>query len=372
MALIKCPDCGTDVSDAAPACPKCGRPIAREAAQVVAASDSDAAKPRRRAPATFTITLSTFVLIALAILTAVWFVPPLEIGQNLQASCQVNGGGEGQCQFTNTGWTPGAQCIDVSLRNPQGGTVRSEPVCSGRVWPNDTAQKNLMMVIGHTCDGPLGFPDLSKVCTMDIRNVDSGDADAGPPGSSNAPQPGGAAIAGAASVGGGDQAVAAPDAASTSPAAATASTTATIVPDPGSLPVSSSSAPQTAAATPSEQSSSPAPPSSIAALPAGGASVSPVLQAVIAKTAGPSFDCTKATSATALAICGNADLSELDRQMAILYYSRTDYAADQSVRDTQRAWIRGRDTCQADVACLRAEYSARIQQLQQSAPTPTT
>jgi len=28
MALIKCPDCGSEVSDAAPACPKCGRPIA--------------------------------------------------------------------------------------------------------------------------------------------------------------------------------------------------------------------------------------------------------------------------------------------------------------------------------------------------------
>ena len=29
MALIKCPDCQTDVSDLAPACPKCGRPVAR-------------------------------------------------------------------------------------------------------------------------------------------------------------------------------------------------------------------------------------------------------------------------------------------------------------------------------------------------------
>lgn len=27
MALTKCPDCGRDVSDAAPACPGCGRPI---------------------------------------------------------------------------------------------------------------------------------------------------------------------------------------------------------------------------------------------------------------------------------------------------------------------------------------------------------
>jgi len=30
MPLIKCPDCGRDVSDLAPACPNCGRPIASE------------------------------------------------------------------------------------------------------------------------------------------------------------------------------------------------------------------------------------------------------------------------------------------------------------------------------------------------------
>lgn len=28
MPLIRCPDCGTEMSDKAPACPKCGRPIA--------------------------------------------------------------------------------------------------------------------------------------------------------------------------------------------------------------------------------------------------------------------------------------------------------------------------------------------------------
>jgi len=28
MPLVKCADCGTEVSDQAPACPKCGRPIA--------------------------------------------------------------------------------------------------------------------------------------------------------------------------------------------------------------------------------------------------------------------------------------------------------------------------------------------------------
>lgn len=30
MALIKCPECGTEVSDKAAACPKCGCPIAEE------------------------------------------------------------------------------------------------------------------------------------------------------------------------------------------------------------------------------------------------------------------------------------------------------------------------------------------------------
>ncbi len=29
MALVTCPDCGSEVSDAAPACPKCGRPASK-------------------------------------------------------------------------------------------------------------------------------------------------------------------------------------------------------------------------------------------------------------------------------------------------------------------------------------------------------
>jgi uncharacterized membrane protein YvbJ len=31
MALINCPDCGSDVSDQAAACPKCARPINKQA-----------------------------------------------------------------------------------------------------------------------------------------------------------------------------------------------------------------------------------------------------------------------------------------------------------------------------------------------------
>jgi len=34
MALIKCPDCGTEVSDRARTCPKCGYPIDEYAAEL--------------------------------------------------------------------------------------------------------------------------------------------------------------------------------------------------------------------------------------------------------------------------------------------------------------------------------------------------
>lgn len=370
MALINCPDCGAEVSDAAPACPKCGRPIA----SVPSPTNASDERTRGRSHATVTVTLSSFVLIVLAIAAAVWFVPSMEIGQNLEARCQVNGMGNGACQFTNTGWTPGAQCVDVSLRNKQGSAAHSGAVCSGRVWPNDTVQKNVMIAIGNTCDNGLGVPDLSDVCTMDVNNADSDDAGAGPPSTEGAAQPStDAANADPQSSAGNTDAIV-PSAASASaavndnpdetpvlPAASSSAATATTAAnasDQNQPAVSAASIAQAAAGTPGESASSLAP-------PASGSSVPEVLQAVIAKTAGPSFDCSKATSATALAICGNADLSELDRQMAIDYYTRTNYATDETVRDAQRAWIRARNACQTDVACLQQAYSLRIQQLQQ-------
>lgn len=147
-------------------------------------------------------------------------------------------------------------------------------------------------------------------------------------------------------------------AASTSPAVAPAATAAMSVPDQDRAGTPAASTVQAAAGAPGEPASSFAP-------PASGASIPEVLQAVIAKTTGPSFDCSKATSSAALAICSNADLSALDRQMAIEYYSHTNYATDENVRNAQRAWIRARNSCQTDAACLRQAYSLRIQQLQQ-------
>jgi uncharacterized protein len=80
---------------------------------------------------------------------------------------------------------------------------------------------------------------------------------------------------------------------------------------------------------------------------------------------GPSFDCSAATDVTARAICGNAQLTQLDRQMANLYYSHTNYATDPAIRDQQREWIRNRNqSCIADVVCLAEKYNLRIAELQ--------
>lgn len=42
MALVKCPDCGRECSDAAPACPQCGRPQTTSKAPTAPASDRKA------------------------------------------------------------------------------------------------------------------------------------------------------------------------------------------------------------------------------------------------------------------------------------------------------------------------------------------
>ena len=46
MALMKCPDCSSDVSTEAPACPKCGRPIAPPTIGAWRTPPEAAAKPR--------------------------------------------------------------------------------------------------------------------------------------------------------------------------------------------------------------------------------------------------------------------------------------------------------------------------------------
>jgi hypothetical protein len=50
MALVKCVECGTEVSDKAPACPKCGAPQA-----TVAAAPPAVKTPRKTSPVTWAV-----------------------------------------------------------------------------------------------------------------------------------------------------------------------------------------------------------------------------------------------------------------------------------------------------------------------------
>lgn len=45
MALIDCPECGAKVSESAPACPKCGFPIAAHIAKTASREQSEATAP---------------------------------------------------------------------------------------------------------------------------------------------------------------------------------------------------------------------------------------------------------------------------------------------------------------------------------------
>jgi uncharacterized protein len=84
-----------------------------------------------------------------------------------------------------------------------------------------------------------------------------------------------------------------------------------------------------------------------------------------------SFDCAKAQSANEKAICSDAALARLDRQVADSYAWRLAWAQEEEkpgLRQSQRDWLRDRDTiCTAAAgdlpACLSELYTARLKVL---------
>jgi uncharacterized protein YecT (DUF1311 family) len=529
MALIKCPDCGTDVSDAAPACPKCGRPAADTYGAPNVSTQSPTKNDRKRS-GTVSVTLSSFAVLIIGIVLAVCFVPALQIGRHLETSCQVNGLGNGTCQFTNTGWTPGSECVAVRLVNKQGGSVSSGPLCSGRIWPNDTAQRDVSIAMGSNCENDAG--PWTEMCHVVVDDYDNDAAAStlrpappsiGTPAALAPPTPP-SAPASVPSVS--DQAATPPDAVNLSipspflpqnviqqlPAAKDSngnSIRPKLVFASSTYEVGSSTfryllisyamsgdchacgASLTAAIFKKEsdawnlssintveaslgefgKAADSAEPlalgqraGALLRLTEGGMGefqstatvVAPIegkVVTVLAETIGeddtgtetcgdkcnkwsgdlsvssttegdwpeiqvkyagvgqrddksygsmsqtktfkfdgskyllassisnptssassspapmagdgPSFDCSTATDVTARAICGNTQLAQLDRQMANLYYSHTNYATDPAVRNEQREWIRNRnEACVADVVCLTEQFNQRIKQLQ--------
>ena len=85
-----------------------------------------------------------------------------------------------------------------------------------------------------------------------------------------------------------------------------------------------------------------------------------------AHTAG--YDCTRATTATEIAVCNNPGLNRMDEDLAVQYRTLLNQLPPRradAVRDDQRSWLMARNSCGADVRCLRARYEERIARLNQ-------
>jgi uncharacterized protein len=89
-------------------------------------------------------------------------------------------------------------------------------------------------------------------------------------------------------------------------------------------------------------------------LPAGAADYAPL-------------NCGAARSASEKAICANYGLGQSEARMATLYEWSTSFVGmgqRGDMQDAQRAFLKQREGCGANVACLRGAYETRIGQLQ--------
>lgn len=81
-----------------------------------------------------------------------------------------------------------------------------------------------------------------------------------------------------------------------------------------------------------------------------------------------SYDCTRASTPAEIAVCANPELNQLDEELAVLYRSLlNDLPARQAdrVQQDQRSWLKARNSCGAEVRCLKARYQERIARLSQ-------
>lgn len=87
----------------------------------------------------------------------------------------------------------------------------------------------------------------------------------------------------------------------------------------------------------------------------------------LSQASAQSFDCKVDRGRTEQAICGDAQLREMDQRMANLYFS---IQADNTGRRHRRLkhdqgeWLKERNDCGANVRCLRRAYAERIRELE--------
>jgi uncharacterized protein len=78
------------------------------------------------------------------------------------------------------------------------------------------------------------------------------------------------------------------------------------------------------------------------------------------------LDCAKARSAAEITICKTYSLGQAEARMATLYaidMSLVAMGQRGDIGDAQRQWLKTRDACGRDIACLRKAYGDRIGQL---------
>lgn len=88
--------------------------------------------------------------------------------------------------------------------------------------------------------------------------------------------------------------------------------------------------------------------------------------------AAPPFNCSIAQEQAEIAVCDSADLGLLDREMNRLYFDKRDTLkaagklpeAD-ALRTEQRAFLKTRNDCGYEMACLTALYKNRLKALGQ-------
>lgn len=83
-------------------------------------------------------------------------------------------------------------------------------------------------------------------------------------------------------------------------------------------------------------------------------------------TTQPSFDCARARGRDELAVCGDVELSALDRSLSQVYYALADNLsgdARMALRVAQSEWLAQRSLCDGNVPCIGQAYRNRIAQL---------
>lgn len=81
-----------------------------------------------------------------------------------------------------------------------------------------------------------------------------------------------------------------------------------------------------------------------------------------------SFDCARAASPAEKTLCGSLQLAAFDRSIAAAYKIARDEVKDDEEQEkslvaSQRSWVRQRDACTTDAACLLTSMKARLPQL---------